>query len=166
MEEPAMMRKALLGVLLACACSSESPADVAGTYTLSLTVQENGCGILGGSVGDSSTGVEIVVTQTGSNANAQVKGIAGLALALAMGSDTFTGKVSSSDLDLSIAGTMPGSTGTCAYTRNAHFETKLTGDVLQGTVTYSYATNRTADCGSLSTCQDVQLLNGVRPPRV
>lgn len=159
------MRKALLVVLLACACS-ESPADVAGTYTLSLTAQQTGCGILGSSVGDSSTGVEVVVTQTSSDANAQVKGIAGLALALAMGSDTFTGKVSGSDLDLSIAGTMPGSTGTCAYTRNAHFEAKLTGDVLQGTVTYTYATNRTADCGSLSTCQDVQLLNGVRPPRV
>lgn len=161
-----MTRETLVAILLACACGSKSPADATGTYTLSLTVQQNACGILGGAEGDSSTGVEIVVTQTGSDANAQVKSIAGLALAVAMGSDTFTGKVAGNNLDLWIEGTMPGSTGTCAYTRNAHLEATLTGDVLQGTVTYSYATNRTADCGSLDTCQDIQLLNGVRPPQV
>ncbi|MBN2575442.1 MAG: hypothetical protein JXP73_12835 [Deltaproteobacteria bacterium] len=161
-----MTRKTLFAVVLACACSSESPADVTGTYTLSLTVKETGCGILNGAVNDSSTGVEIVVTQASSDVNAQVKGIAGIALALAMGSDTFTGQVAGHDLDLWIEGTMPGSTGTCAYTRNAHLAATLTGDVLQGSVTYTYATNRTADCGSLDTCQDIQLLNGVRPPTV
>ncbi len=161
-----MLRKTLMAVLLACACSSESPANVAGTYTLSLAVQQTECGILGGSVGDTSSGVQILVTQSGSDVTAQVQGVAGLALALAMGTASFTGKVAGHDLDLSIDGTMAGSSGTCAYTRNAHLQAKLSGDVLIGTVTYTYATNKTADCGSKSTCQDIQAMNGTRPPSV
>jgi hypothetical protein len=162
-----MLRKTLIAVLLACGChESESPANVAGTYSLSLAVQQTECGILGGSPGDTSSGVQIVVTQAGSEVSAQVQGVAGLALALAMGTDTFTGKVAGDNLDLSIAGTMAGSGGTCAYTRNARFQAKLSGDVLVGSVTYTYATNKTADCGAKDTCQDIQAMNGTRPPSV
>jgi hypothetical protein len=161
-----MARKTLILVLLALGCGSESPADVAGTYTLSLTVRQNECGILGGSVGDTSSGVEIVVAQpgAGSDVTGQVQGVAGLALALAMGSDTFTGKMAGNSLDMSISGTMAGSNGTCAFTRNAHLDAKLSGDVLTGTVTYTFATNKTADCGTRDTCQDIQAFNGTRPP--
>ena len=35
-----------------------------------------------------------------------------------------------------------------------------------GTVTYTFATNRTADCGPRDTCQDIQRFNGTHPPRV
>ena len=161
-----MLRKTLLAILLACGCSSEAPANVAGTYTLSLTVKQTECGILGGTVGDSSSGVQIVVTQNGAEVSAQVQGVAGLALAIAMGSDTFTGKVAGNSIDVSIDGTMAGSSGTCAYTRNAHFEAELSGDVLVGTVTYTYATNKTADCGGKDACQDIQAMNGTRPPSV
>jgi hypothetical protein len=38
--------------------------------------------------------------------------------------------------------------------------------VLVGTVTYTYATNKTADCGAMDTCKDVQAMNGTRPPSV
>jgi hypothetical protein len=161
-----MLRYAPILSLLVFACGSETPADVTGTYTIALTVKEVGCQILGGQVGDSSTGVQIVITQTGAQASAKVNGVAGLALGLSMGTDTFTGSVAGNNLDLSIDGTMAGSSGTCAYTRNAHLQAKLSGDVLVGTVTYTYATNRTADCGSLSACEDVQAFNGTRPPKV
>ncbi len=48
-----MSKMALAFVLLACACGNDTPADIAGTYTLSLTVQKNDCGILGNGVGES-----------------------------------------------------------------------------------------------------------------
>jgi hypothetical protein len=33
-------------------------------------------------------------------------------------------------------------------------------------VTYRFVTNKTADCGTRDTCQDVQIFNGTRPPKV
>jgi len=161
-----MGRLARTLVLFVCACGSDTPADVAGTYTLSLTVQENECGILGNAVGESSSGVGLVAAQNGSQVDAQVQGVAGLALALVMGSDTFKGTVAGNALDLSISGTMPGSNGTCAYTRDARLAATVSGDVIQGSVTYRYVTNKTADCGTRDTCQDVQIFNGTRPPKV
>ena len=85
---------------------------------------------------------------------------------LATGSDTFTGKLSGNTLDLSISGTVSGSSSTCAFTRDAYLVATISGDVLTGSVTYTYATNKTPDCGTRDTCQDVQLLNGTRPPTV
>jgi len=38
--------------------------------------------------------------------------------------------------------------------------------VLTGSVTYTYATNKTADCGTRDSCQDIQVFNGTRPPTV
>jgi hypothetical protein len=161
------MRKSVLTlVLLSCACGSDTPADVAGTYTLSLTVQKNDCGIVGNAVGESSSGVQLAVTPAGSLVDAQVQGVAGLALALVMGSDTFKGNISGNALDLSISGTMPGSNGTCAYTRESRLTGKVVGDVITGSVTYRFVTNKTADCGTRDTCQDVQIFNGTRPPKV
>jgi len=161
-----MLKKALFLILFVSTCGGDSPADLSGTYTLSLTVQQVDCQILGNPVGETSSGVEMVVTQTGSEAEAQVQGAAGLLLALAMGGARFTGTVAGSSLDVSIEGTMPGSSGTCAFTRNARMQANLSGDVLTGTVTYSYATNGTADCGSRDTCKDIQKFNGTRPPRL
>jgi hypothetical protein len=161
-----MRRTAFILALLAGACGSDTPANVAGTYTLALTIEKNDCGILANAVGTSSTGVTVVVTQDGSNVTAKVQGVAGLGLGLATGSDTFTGKLSGNTLDLSISGTVSGSSSTCAFTRDAHLVATISGDVLTGSVTYTYATNKTPDCGTRDTCQDVQLLNGTRPPTV
>ena len=161
-----MTRNVVVLLVLALGCGSDSPVNVAGTYTLSLTVQKNECGILGNSVGESASGVPMVVTQSGTDVQGQIQGLGGLALGIAMGTDTFTGKVSGDSLDLSIDGTMAGSAGTCAFTRNARMRAELAGDVLTGTVTYTFATNCTADCGIRDTCQDVQVFNGTRPPSV
>jgi hypothetical protein len=166
MENTTMPRKALLAVLLALGCGSESPANVAGTYTLALTVQQTDCGILNGAVGDTSSGTQVVITQTGADVTCQLQGAAGILFAVAFGTDTFTGKVAGNSLDMSIAGTMPGSSGTCAFTRNAHLQAKLSGDTLTGSVTYTFATNKTADCGTQDTCKDIQAFNGTRPPSV
>jgi len=161
-----MRKTAFILALLAGACGSDTPANVAGTYTLALTVEQNQCGILNNDAGTTSTGATVVVTQDGSNVTAQVQGAAGLGLSLIAGSDTFTGKVSDHSLDLSIIGTVAGSSGTCAFTRNAHLVGKLEGDSLSGSVTYTYATNNAPDCGTRETCQDIQLFDGARPPTV
>lgn len=161
-----MRRTAFILALLAGACGSDTPANLAGTYTLALTVQKNECDILTNVVGTSSTGVTVVVTQDGSNVTAKVQGVPGLGLGLATGSDTFTGKVSGNSLDLSIVGNVPGSSGNCAFTRNAHLAGTVAGDLLTGSVTYTFATNKNPDCGTRDTCQDVQVLNGTRPPTV
>ena len=161
-----MFKKASILVLAICSCGGDSPANVAGTYTLSLTVQQNACGILSGAVGDSSTGVQIIVTQTGSQTSGQVQGVAGALVTLAMGTDTFMGKIAGNSLDMSISGTMAGSSGTCAFTRNARLVADRSGDVLTGSVTYTFATNKTADCGTRDTCKDVQVFNGTRPPSI
>jgi hypothetical protein len=167
MEESTMLRKTLIAVLLACGCGSESPANVAGTYTLALTVRQTECEILGGSVGDTSSGVQIVVTQTGSDVNAQVQNVAAaLLLTIATGTATFTGKVAGNSLDLWIYGTTWGASGTCDYTRNVHLQAELSGDVLVGTLTYTFATDGAPDCGTKDTCQDIQAMNGTRPPSV
>jgi hypothetical protein len=163
-RERLMQRAAFILAVLAAACSSDATANVAGTYTLALTVQQNECGILTNAAGTSSTGVTVVVTQDGANVTAKVQGAAGLGLSLATGSDTFTGKISGNSLDLSIIGTVAGSSGTCAFTRNAHLVGTLAGDLLTGSVTYTYATNQNADCGTRDTCQDIQRFNGTRPP--
>jgi hypothetical protein len=161
-----MRRAAFIVAVLAGACGSDSAANVAGSYTIALTIQKNECGILGNDAGTSASGVTVEVTQDGSNVTAKVQGAAALGLALATGSATFTGTVSGNSLDLSISGTVSGSSGTCAFTRNARLLGTVSGDVLTGSVTYTYATNKTADCGTRDSCQDVQLLNGTRPPTV
>jgi len=117
-------------------------------------------------MGDTSSGAQVVVSQTGSQASAQVQGIAGTLFVFAMGSDTFTGTVSGKSLDMSISGTMAGSSGTCAFTRNARLQANLSGDVLTGSVTYTFLTNKTADCGTRDTCSDIQVFNGTRPPTI
>ena len=165
-RELIMRRAAFILAVLAGACGSDSAANVAGTYTIALTIQQNECGILGNDPGTSSSGVTVEVTQDGSNVTAKVQGLAGLALGVATGSATFTGKVSGNSLDLSISGTVSGSSGTCAFTRNAHLVGTVSGDVLTGSVTYTYATNKTADCGTRDSCQDIQVFNGTRPPTV
>lgn len=165
-----MMKRALFLVIaaLTAACGSDKPVQVAGTYTIALTVQKDDCGILGNQVGETTSDVKMVIMQaTGSSQiTAEVQGLAGLALGISMGTATFTGVVSGSTIDASISGTMAGSSGTCAYTRNARLVATLSGDTVQGSVVYTYATNKTADCGSKATCQDIQLMNGTRPPTI
>jgi len=49
--------------------------------------------------------------------------------------------------------------GSCARTASGR-------GCLSAKVTYRFVTNKTADCGTRDTCQDVQIFNGTRPPKV
>jgi hypothetical protein len=84
---------------------------------------------------------------------------------LATGQSSFSGTVSGHTFDLAMAGTTAGSNGSCAYTVNADMVGSLTGDSIQGKIIYTYATNKTTDCGTRDTCQDIQLFSGSRPPK-
>jgi len=122
-----MRRAAFILAVLAGACSSDSAANVAGTYTIALTIQQNGAAswaMIREPLRLASTGGG---HPRGSKVTAQVQGAAALGLGLATGSATFTGTVLGNSLDLSISGTVSGSSGTCAFTRNAHLVGTVAG---------------------------------------
>jgi hypothetical protein len=53
----------------------------------------------------------------------------------------------------------------CTYTLNVTFDGALSGDALQGTLTYAPKTNGSPDCGVLEQCQALQDFAGSRPPK-
>jgi hypothetical protein len=154
----------VLGAACALALAGCAPADVAGNYTIALTNQQNGCNLSNWTAGASTSGVAFVITQSGANVTGQVQGLTGAAIALWLGGDTFTGTVSGASVDMTLFGTRSMTQGACSYTLNAHVRGNLSGDSLQGTVTYSASTNHAPDCGALEGCSSVQQFDGVRPP--
>ena len=161
---------AALGLAAACAsCGPMSgvmlpPANVAGTYTVALTNGANGCMLDNWRSGETSNGTEVVFTQDGANAQAQVNGITGGVLELFLGSRRFTGTVSGTQVTMRLEGTRAASTGACAYTSVAELTGTLTGNALQGTIVWKYSTNNNADCGYRNACETLQTYSGSRPP--
>jgi hypothetical protein len=158
----------LLLIFSACvfACSS-SPANVAGTYTVAVTNRDNGCQIGNWTVGSQSTNIPVVITQDSTDmtsATANVMGGGAIGLDLLLGSSTFTGDVSGSNLSMKIFGTVSFTQSTCSYTYNATLAAGLTGDALAGTIVYTTSTNSSPDCGTLVGCKSEQAFNGSRPP--
>jgi hypothetical protein len=152
-----------LALALAGACAG-GDADVAGNYTAALTNRTDGCSI-GWVVGESAT-VETTATQRGSEVTLSVEGIVATALlTVLVGSATFEGEVRGDRVDVAITGTVPRSSGNCAYTTNAAIGATLDGDTLRGRIEYRAATNGGTDCGARTGCTSVQDFNATRPPR-
>jgi len=145
------------------ACGSD--VDATGDYSLSLTNRENGCNFDNWTEGESSTGVPLTITQSGSAITGEVGGVGGVFLGLALGSNVFEGDVSGDDLDMTLFGTNSATEGNCTYTINAVFDGSLDGDVVTGEIRYTAATNDNPDCASLEGCASRQELNGTRPPQ-
>jgi hypothetical protein len=149
------------GVLVAgCA-----PADISGMYTASLTNGMNGCSLMLYTVGDTSSGVTMTVTQTQAAVSGEVTGLAAAALNYWVDGHIFTGTVSGSHADMVIHGTAAHSQGGCPYTLDARFEGDLTGDALQGSITYSANAADSAACATIRQCRTVQTFSASRPPR-
>jgi hypothetical protein len=158
--------RAAAGASLALALCGCAPVDVAGTYTGAVTNRENACNLPQWTVGNSSTGISMVVTQSGADVTAEVQGLAALALNLFAGNtDPLRGTVNGSGFAVGKSGTRAMSMGACAYTGRIDARATLSGNALEGTVTYRYVTNNVPDCGSLSTCSSVQAFSFSRPPR-
>jgi hypothetical protein len=134
---------------------------------MNMTLEKTECALLPANVGESTTDVPLVITQDPANPSkitAQVKGAAAILLVLFFGSDTFNGTLTGNNLDFIMKGTVQGTLGGCTFTRDARLVATLEKDTLLGTMTYTYVTNKAADCGIKDTCQDVALLNASRPP--
>jgi hypothetical protein len=154
----------VLGVV--AACGSDDPANVEGNYTVAITNRDNGCNLANWTVGDTSQGIAVQITQEGTEASATVMGVTGGVLNLFLGSSTFSGDVDGTDLDLDLFGTRPQMQDTCTYTFNARIVGDIEGDVLQGRVEYRAATTtpNNPDCSSIQGCLTFQEFNGTRPP--
>jgi len=154
-----------LAVVTAVAACSGSPADVAGSYTISVTNGANGCNLATWTVGSSATNIGVTVSQDGSSATATIEGLTGAYVMAALGSRTFAGSVHGTSLDLELIGTNAQTSGNCTYTYNAILDGTIDGDVITGTITYTAATNDQPDCVGIEGCESVQDFNGTRPPQ-
>jgi len=159
------MKRLLPVALLAAACgNSSTPANVAGSYTVAVTNEGNGCNFQNWQSGNTASNIPVTVTQSGANATAVVGGAAGAYMTAVLGSNAFSGPVNGAQVDLTLYGTRSASQGNCAYTVNATMLATSMGDFLSGTITYTAATNGSPDCGALQGCQSIQDFNGTRPP--
>jgi hypothetical protein len=80
------------------------------------------------------------------------------------GTHVFVGDVSGRRVEMTLHGSRMTTTATCTFSADATLEATLTGDVLDGTITYTAVTNHDPSCGYLETCESVARLNGARPP--
>lgn len=159
--------KRLLGSLVClgmfAGCGSD-PVDAEGTYSVGITNRDNACGFDNWTVGAQTSGIEVVITQNGESAVAEVKGAAGAFLQLWIGNATFSGEVAGNHLDMTIQGTRSQTTGNCTFTYDVAFAANLVGDSLNGTISYTAAHNGHTDCAAVE-CVSSQDFSGSRPPR-
>jgi hypothetical protein len=156
--------KSLILFAILGGCGSSSPVNVAGDYSISGTDRANGCNIGSWTEGNTFTGVQVTITQSGAKATATVGGAGGLGLGLLLGTNAFSGNVDGDHIHLEALGTRSNTSGNCTYTYNADIDAVLTGDALQGTIVYTAATNGNPDCSTLAGCMSTQDINGTRPP--
>ncbi len=146
------------------ACGGD-PADVAGDYTLSVTKRENGCNFDNWEEGDTDSNISLVITQDGDNITGTVEGLWGAFLNAWLGSKVYTGTVDGHALDMNIIGTHSTTEGNCTYTFNSYIDATLDGDLLEGWVEYTAATNDNSDCSAIEGCVSRHQFNGTRPPQ-
>jgi hypothetical protein len=161
------MNRMIWLVVLALAACSDDPVNVAGDYSVNITNGANGCNLQNWTVGDSSTGIPVTITQ-GTNkadATAVINGATGVYVNAVIGGMAFQGNVDGADLDAVLHGTRAYTMGGCTYTFTVDLSSSLNKDTLSGQLTYTPATNHGADCGILETCSSVQQFNGLRAPK-
>lgn len=155
----------LVGLVAAAACSSSSPVNAKGNYTVATTNRDNGSNFQNWTVGAQSTGIAVVITQQNASATAVVNAGAGFVLDVVLGGHSFTGTVDGDHLDLKLAGTRAQTQGNCTYTINGEIASTLAGDTLTGRINYVAAGNGNSDCASIQGCVSFQEFNGTRPPQ-
>ena len=160
-----MRNLTLLILVVAGACSSTPPANVAGQYTVAVTNRDNGCNLQNWTVGQSAANIQVAITQNGSTADATVQGAVGGYLDIILGAHDFTGNIDGHHLSLTLFGTRTSNSGNCTWTYNANLEADLSGDILTGTIDYQPKTNGNPDCtATQNSCKSTQDFNGTRPP--
>jgi hypothetical protein len=156
---------ALGGALMACGGGSfsEETANIAGNYSVLLTTGNNACEFSGWTPGSVAMNVPVAIAQQGTSATATVTGIAALLLDAVLGTHEFQGTVSGDSFTLTAFGSTSLKDGDCAFTIKATLTGSLSGDAIQGQITYTETTNGNPACGYHATCSSVQSFVGGRP---
>lgn len=170
---PAVSALCVSVLVLAGGCGGDDPpADVSGTYALSITNGPNECMVANWTAGQNSVGqVNLVLVQQAdpTRVSGEVMGSSGfveLIFRLAYGSNNFSGTVNGSSLMMELVGGGPAEmTGACTHTRHARAVATLDKDTITGTLYHYFKTNGVPDCGYRTSCNNGQMFNGTRPPK-
>jgi hypothetical protein len=155
---------ALAAHLLAACGGGDTPADLAGSYTIAITNGDNPCQFQNWNAGAKTSGIPLNITQDGANLTATVQGAAAVELTLLLGSADYKGTASGAGFELDNFGTSSFKNGNCAFTIKSTVNGTIAGDVIMGTIDYTPVTNGSPNCGALAACMTEQLFNGTRPP--
>jgi hypothetical protein len=153
------------GLFFGCGDSdSGPPVDFTGLYTGTST---NGASNCPGTwnMGGMADG-EANLVQSGSDVQFQMQGGTGIAFLLAFGSASFSGKANGKHVDAAIVGSPTTMTGSCSYTWKGSLAGDLSGDTLNGTLTYTpNITTAHADCDTMKVtgCSRVASFGYTRP---
>jgi hypothetical protein len=160
------MRALALGFLVVAACGSDDPANVEGNFMVAVANRDNGCNLANWTVGDTASGIPVMITQEGENVSATVTGLTGTYLDIGLGAHVFSGTIDGDEMNLDLFGTRPQMQATCTYTYNAKIRGSVDGDAIEGRVEYSAnaTTPTNPDCASINGCLSFQEFNGTRPP--
>jgi hypothetical protein len=156
----------LLPLVAACSGDDNFTVDVSGAYTGQVTNEGNSCP--GVWVTGQTNDAQATVAQTAGDVSIQVKGGVGVLLQLGFGTNSFSGSLSGTHIDAHIIGSTQATAGTCQYTFNGGLTADLSGDTLNGTITYTPKTNNDADCSTMNIagCSRVQNFSLNRPPKM
>jgi hypothetical protein len=140
---------------------------VEGNYTVSLTNRDNGCQFEDWTQGDSTSGIRLQLTEEEGDVTGEVTGQGSalvLTLVLGAGGNVLEGTASGGRIELTRLGTTSFLDGDCTYTLNATLAADINGNIIQGSIRYTAATNDNPDCTGLEGCISRQDFNGTRPP--
>jgi hypothetical protein len=144
-----------------CVAACTDDLNAAGNYSVTVTNRDNGCNLANWTAGTTGAAT-VTLTQSSNNVTAVVTGLGAIALEVAVGGHSFTGKINGATLLLDLFGTRTNNAGNCTYTLNAQIHAVLDGDKLTGQIDYRSATNGNPDCGGITNCDSFQEMAGMR----
>ncbi len=142
----------------------DPPEDVSGEYSVAVTNRANTCEVENWEEGSMASGIPLVIEQDGSEITGTIEGIVSLYLIAVTGNNEFEGSVSGDDFTMTSYGTTSPVVDGCSFTWNAIIDGELSGNSIEGTVTYQRSPNDDPDCAGLA-CANVQDFSGSRPPK-
>ncbi|HSQ63499.1 MAG TPA: hypothetical protein VLM85_09815 [Polyangiaceae bacterium] len=155
-------------LFLCAACGGRvAPADIAGTYAVTVTNGDDTCGFALWTPGESST-TTIRISENSLGEGSFDLGSGGgafvgfFALDLGPTSYAIPSTVQGSTLTGTTQGESGNASGSCDYKINATVRVTVHGTDLEGTLTYVPVTNGDPSCGALSICSQQQTLSGQR----
>lgn len=142
----------------------ETPANLAGDYSVDLTNEYNDCAtmVMKWMDGAVSEDVPFTITQNGVHVSAETMGAPAIAFLLLTGSLPFEGEIHGSHFLLVNTGTKLYDFDACSYTINATVEGDVDGDTITGTLVYSPVVGDDPACHDYA-CRAEQSFTGTRP---